>query len=64
MIVDAEPGEASPVGSRSLWVLMRRAPGYFESRGLGAPLASWFDARPPIRWTDDFNNLVDVFVFK
>jgi hypothetical protein len=63
-IIDAPAGEQPPIGTRSRWVLLHRTTGELVRRKLGVPLAQSGGALPPIAWTDDFNNLVDVVQFE
>jgi hypothetical protein len=61
--VDAGPGEEEPVGSRSVWALLHREPGYFADRGIGVPLADAAAGRPSVTWTDDFHNVVQILTY-
>jgi hypothetical protein len=52
--------DATPATATSAWVLLNRQKGYFAQRGIGSPLDESLGFGPPITWTDDYSNLLQI----
>jgi hypothetical protein len=50
----------TPATATSAWVLLNRQKGYFAERGIGSPLDQSLGFGPPITWTDDYSNLLQI----
>ena len=42
------------------WILLHRTPGYFASHDFGEPLHRDGKPVPPVTWTDDYSNVVEI----
>jgi hypothetical protein len=50
----------TPATATSAWVLLNRRKGYFAERDIGSPLNESLGFGPPITWTDDYSNLLQI----
>jgi hypothetical protein len=58
-IVVAEP-DNSPAGQLSVWVFLRRPDDFFDEHSFGRPLTDATRGRPPVVWTDDYSNIIEI----
>jgi hypothetical protein len=58
-IVVAEP-DKSPSGQLSVWVFLRRPDDFFDKHAFGRPLTDATRGRPPVTWTDDYSNVIEI----
>jgi predicted membrane-bound spermidine synthase len=58
-IIVAEP-DKSPAGILSVWVFLRRPDDYFDEHSFGRPLTDATRGRPPVAWTDDYSNVIEI----
>jgi SAM-dependent methyltransferase len=58
-VVDA-PADGTPAGSSSRWVLLFRPEAKLAAAQIGVPLEDFMPARPPVLWTDDYNNILGI----
>ena len=55
------PANIAPGGLGSAdWILLHRKPGYFASDNFGKPLHRDGEPAPPVTWTDDYSNVVEI----
>jgi hypothetical protein len=50
----------SPGAGAATWILLHRTPGYFASHNFGEPLQRDGEPVPPVTWTDDYSNVVEI----
>jgi hypothetical protein len=52
--------KTDPAGFTSVWVLFCRTKGYFAQRNIQYPLMEALNLGPPVTWTDDYSNLIQI----
>jgi Spermine/spermidine synthase domain len=53
----------TPGAGDTNWVLLHRRKGYFAERNFGEPLRRTPEAWPPVRWTDDYTNIIKIMTW-
>ncbi|MBA3483757.1 MAG: fused MFS/spermidine synthase, partial [Pirellulales bacterium] len=52
--------DVTPGAGAATWILLHRTPGYFAGHSFGEPLQRDGKSVPPVTWTDDYSNLVEI----
>jgi hypothetical protein len=52
--------DATPATATTAWALLSREKGYFAARNIGVSLRDALNDSPPIAWTDDYSNLIQI----
>jgi hypothetical protein len=52
--------KTDPAGFTSVWVLFCRTKGYFAQQNIQYPLMEALNLGPPVTWTDDYSNLIQI----
>jgi hypothetical protein len=52
--------KTDPAAFTSTWVLFCRTKGYFAQRNIQYPLMEALNLGPPVTWTDDYSNLIQI----